>query len=101
MKKDYLDAGLKLEKLMLSELLYIEGARDYRRICCKGKSFKTLDTFGELEKQLPASRFIRVHKSYLVALDKIDSFEKDMITIANRLIPVSDTYKKALLSRMQ
>jgi hypothetical protein len=43
-KKDYLDAGLKLEKLMLSELLYIEGAWDYRRICCAGKSFKTLDT---------------------------------------------------------
>lgn len=69
MKKDYLDTDLKLEKLMLAELLYIEGARDYRRICCAGKSIKTLDTFGELEKQLPASRFIRIHKSYLVALD--------------------------------
>ncbi|SDF75545.1 two component transcriptional regulator, LytTR family [Mucilaginibacter pineti] len=95
----FIKTQYRLEKVILSELLYIEGARDYRRIHTKTQALMTLETFGELELQLPLSRFIRVHKSFLVALDKIESIEKDFIRIANRLIPVSDTYKMALAEK--
>ena len=87
----------RLEKVLLNDLPYIEGAQDYRRICTKTQSVMTLSTFGDLEKELPDDRFIPVHKSYFVAIDKIESIERDFIHIANRFLPVLETYKKILL----
>ena len=92
----------RLEKLPLDELLYIEGMRDYRRIITLTKQILTLETFGELEQRLPPGIACRVHKSFMVALDKIDSVERDLIRIGKIEIPVSDTYRKQfmqLLSR--
>lgn len=54
----------------------------------------TLQTFTEFEKQIPASIVCRVHKSFMIALDKIDSIEKDQIKIGEKLFPISDTYKQ-------
>jgi len=97
----FIKTQYRLEKVRLSELLFIEGAGDYRCLYTTGKTLMTRETFGELEKELPAARFIRVHKSYLVALDKIESLERDFIRIAGQLIPVSETYKKILLSKIK
>ncbi|MFF5384207.1 LytR/AlgR family response regulator transcription factor [Pedobacter suwonensis] len=97
----FIKSGYKLEKIFLSELLFIEGDRDYRIICTQSKSFKTPETFTDLERKLSPSRFIRVHKSYLIALDKIDFFQNDMLKIGGQLIPVSQSHKKALLSRLR
>lgn len=94
----------RLEKLMLDELLYIEGMRDYRRIHTPGKRIMTLQTFRDLEQEIPSSVACRVHKSYMVALDKIDSIERDRIRIKEVMIPVSETYKKTffeLINRSQ
>jgi len=96
----FIKTQYRLERVLFAELLYVEGARDYRRVHTAGHSFKTLATFGELEQQLPADRFVRVHKSYLVALDKIERLERDTLRIAARRIPVSETYKKQLLGKM-
>lgn len=84
----------RLEKLLLSNLLYIEGMRDYRKIHTTGKPIMTLQTFTEFEQEIPAEKVCRVHKSFMVALDKIDSVERDRINIQGTLIPVSDTYRK-------
>jgi DNA-binding LytR/AlgR family response regulator len=65
--------------------------RDYRRIHLNNEKIMTLETFGELEQKLPSSRFCRVHKSWLVSLNKIDSVERDRIRVRDTLIPVSDT----------
>jgi two-component system, LytTR family, response regulator len=85
----------RLEKIMLDELLYIEGMRDYRRIHTTKARIMTLQTFGELEQEIPAHIALRVHKSYMVALGKIDSVERERIRIGEVLIPVSDTYRDA------
>jgi len=85
----------RLEKLMLSDVLYIEGMRDYRKIHTAGKPIMTLQTFGELESEIHPGIVCRVHKSFMVALDKIESIERDQIRIRDRMIPISDTYKKA------
>jgi len=90
----------RLEKVILNELLYIEGARDYRRIHAINQTLLTLQTFGQLEKELPANKFLRVHRSYLVALDKVTSVERDMIHIGDALIPLSETYKKVFFARI-
>jgi len=90
----------RLEKLFLNELLYIEGMRDYRRIHLLNKRIMTLQTFGDFEREVPPSVLCRVHKSYMVALDKIDSIEKDRIRIREAIIPISETYRKEFFERI-
>jgi two-component system, LytTR family, response regulator len=87
----------RLEKIMLNEIVYIEGMRDYLRIHTVNKKIMTLQNFSELEKLIPSSLVYRVHKSYMVALNKIDSIERSRIKIADQLIPISETYKEAFL----
>jgi two-component system, LytTR family, response regulator len=87
----------RLEKVMLDEIVYIEGMRDYLRIHTVNKKIMTLQNFSELEKLIPSTLVCRVHKSYMVALNKIESIERSRIKIADQLIPISETYKEAFL----
>jgi DNA-binding LytR/AlgR family response regulator len=87
----------RLEKLSLSEVLYIEGMRDYRRIHMNDKRIMTLQTFKDFEQEIPSNIICRVHKSFMVSLDKIMSVEKDRIKIKDVIIPISETYKKEFL----
>lgn len=84
----------RLEKIMLNEIVYIEGMRDYLKIHTVNKKVMTLQNFSEFEKLIPSSLVCRVHKSYMVALNKIESIERNRIKIADQLIPVSETYKE-------
>lgn len=84
----------RLEKILLNEILYIEGMRDYRKIHTAHKKIMTLQTFMELEKEIPASVICRVHKSWMVAINKIDSVERDTVNVQGMEIPVSETYRK-------
>jgi DNA-binding LytR/AlgR family response regulator len=92
-KSVFIKTEYRLEQVLLSDIIYIEGMRDYRRIFLPGKSIMTLQTFKELEEMIPPSAVCRVHKSYMVAVDKIESIEKDRIKIGKERIPISDTYK--------
>jgi DNA-binding LytR/AlgR family response regulator len=82
---------------MIIDILYIEGMRDYLRIHTSSKKIMTLQSFNELEQLIPAHIICRVHKSYMVAVNKIESIERSRIKIADQLIPVSETYKEAFL----
>jgi two-component system LytT family response regulator len=84
----------RLEKVSFKDILYIEGMRDYRRIHTQTKRIMTLQNFKELEQLIPASMVCRVHKSYMVAIDKIETIERSRIKIANQIIPISGTYKE-------
>jgi two-component system LytT family response regulator len=84
----------RLEKVLLQDILYIEGMRDYRRIHTLHKRIMTLQTFKEFEQEIPPAIICRVHKSYMVAIDKIDAVERDGIKIGEMIIPVSETYRK-------
>jgi DNA-binding LytR/AlgR family response regulator len=85
----------RLEKVNLEDILFIEGMRDYRRIHTVHKRIMTLQNFSEFETVLPPNIICRVHKSYMVAIAKIESIERSRIKIANQIIPISDTYKTA------
>ena len=87
----------RLEKIMINDILYIEGMRDYLRIHTSSKKIMTLQSFTELEQLIPAQLVCRVHKSYMVAINKIESIERSRIKIADQLIPVSETYKETFL----
>jgi len=84
----------RLEKITLSEILYIEGMRDYRRIHMVNKKIMTLQNFSELEQIIPSKLVCRVHKSYMVGVNKIESIERGRIKISNVIIPISETYKE-------
>jgi DNA-binding LytR/AlgR family response regulator len=87
----------RLEKINLDEILFIEGMRDYRRIHTTSKRIMTLQTFKEFEEQIDATKICRVHKSYMVSINKIESIERDEIKIGEMMIPISETYKKNFL----
>ena len=84
----------RLEKINLRDIIYIEGMRDYRRIHTTNKKIMTLQTFTEFEKQIPPNIVCRIHKSYMISIEKIDSIEKDQIKIGDKFFPVSETYKQ-------
>lgn len=84
----------RLEKVFVREIIFIEGVRDYRRVHTVSRKIMTLQTFAEFEKQFPPQIICRVHKSFMIALDKIDSIEKNNIKVRNQLIPISETYKE-------
>jgi len=83
----------RLERVLFEEILYIEGMRDYRRIHTTTKRIMTLQNFKELEQLIPTAKVCRVHKSYMVALNKIEAIERNRIKIGKQLIPISETYK--------
>lgn len=85
----------KIQKIYLDDILYIEGLKDYISIFTKTERIITLQNMKKMEDSLPAGRFIRVHKSYIVALDKIDSIERSRIQITDKIIPVGDTYRES------
>ncbi|MBL7794155.1 MAG: LytTR family transcriptional regulator DNA-binding domain-containing protein, partial [Saprospiraceae bacterium] len=85
--------GQKIRKVDLSDILYVEGLKDYVSVYTLTERILTLQTMKKIEDILPAPRFVRVHKSYLVALDKIDYIERQRIFIKNNPIPLGDTYK--------
>ncbi len=84
----------RLEKIMIDDILYIEGMRDYLKIHTLHKKIMTLQSFSEIEKLIPSNLVCRVHKSYMVSLNKIESIERSRIKIGQEMIPVSDTYKE-------
>jgi DNA-binding LytR/AlgR family response regulator len=85
----------KIQKIHLADILYIEGLKDYISIFTKTERIITLQNMKKMEETLPKSEFIRVHKSYIIALDKIESIERSRISIASKTIPVGDTYRDA------
>ncbi len=90
----------RLEKVMIQDILYIEGMRDYRRIHTTRKKIMTLQNFSELEQLLPSHLICRVHKSYMVAINKIEAVERSRILLADQRIPISATYKDAFFARI-
>jgi two-component system, LytTR family, response regulator len=91
----------RLERIDLEDILYVEGMKDYLRIICRDKKIMTLQSFARLEESLPPKRFCRVHKSFIVAIDKIKSVERGVIIIADQRIPVSNTYKENFFSKIR
>jgi two-component system LytT family response regulator len=91
----------RYERIDLNDILYIEGMKDYLRIVCSNKKIMTLQSFSKFEERLPVKNFCRVHKSFIVAIDKIKSVERGVIIIADQRIPVSNTYKEKFFLKIR
>ncbi len=90
----------KIQKIELDDILYIEGLKDYISIFTRSERVITLQNMKKMEETLPSSQFIRVHKSYIIALDKIESIERSRISICSKVIPIGDTYRDEFFKRI-
>lgn len=84
----------KLLRIDINDILYIEGMQNYVTIHTLNEKVISLQNIKKMEEQLPSKQFIRVHKSYLVALNKIKSIERSRILIQDQLIPLGDAYRE-------
>lgn len=87
--------GTKSVKVMLDEILYVEGLKDYVTIHTRQQKITTLQRMKTLEEQLPAEKFIRIHNSFIIAVRAIDVVQKNEVQIGPALLPIGDTYRKA------
>ncbi len=90
----------RIEKIMINELLFIEAADNYIMLYATGKKYLVYRTMKSMEEYLPAPRFVRVHKSFIINLDKVDRLEGNQLYIGSHCIPVSRNFKEMLISRM-
>lgn len=88
----------RMERVNFSDILYIEGKGAYLRIITQKAKIMTLQSFQNMENQLPADNFMRIHKSFIVALNKIESIERNRIRIGSEIIPIGLSYRERFIS---
>lgn len=92
--------GNQMRKINLDDILFIEGMKEYLGIFTTHGRVVTMSSFKRIEEILPASLFVRVHRSFLIALRKIDRIESHSVFIGLKEIPLGDTYKSAFLDKI-
>ncbi|MCC3152462.1 LytTR family DNA-binding domain-containing protein [Hymenobacter sp. BT770] len=97
----FLKVGHRIQNVATRDILFVEGMKDYLRIHTRDEKIMTLLSFARLEELLPAQDFARVHRSFLVAIDKIEHIEKNRIRIGDQIIPISDTYADAFYKMLK
>jgi DNA-binding LytR/AlgR family response regulator len=89
-----------LKRISIEDILYLEAMGDYVKVHTSQKFHVVHATLKSLEEKLPSVKFTRVHRSYIVAINKIDFIQEGTISIGKSTIPVADTYKSALNKRL-
>ena len=95
----FIKDGNKLVKIELDLVLFFKSEANYVSVVLSDRKILTLMALKELELKLP-DYFQRIHRSYIVNLNKIDAIEHNMVTISDRTIPVSQSYEKELLRKI-
>lgn len=85
----------RLQRVAFADILYVEGMKDYLYIHTPTGRILTLQSLRRVEEVLPPSRFVRIHKSFLVAISRIEHVERGKVQVAGRLLPIGETYRDA------
>lgn len=96
----FIKADNKLVKILFDEVLYVEALQNYVTIHTPSRKYMTYLTFKAVEDYLPADKFLKVHKSYIVAASKIDSIEGNDIRIGQQHIPISRNQKDEVMEKL-
>lgn len=96
----FLKQDNKLVKLLFDDILYVEALKDFSKVFLKEKTILASAHLKLMESLLPQSRFLRVHRSYIVALQAIAAVQGNMVEIGKQQIPVGTTYKDELMKRL-
>ena len=89
----YLRSDRKMVKVLFNEILYVESLKDYLKIVTTGKIIITRQSISSLEQMLPKDAFLRIHRSYIVAVNRIDSYNGETIDIAKNELPIGRLFK--------
>ncbi len=96
----FIKCGSKYEKIYFNDILYIQGTQNYVTICTNKGKYLTLLYLKNLEENLDSRAFIRVHKSYIVSIDKIEGIEGNEIFIQSHHIPISRNYREQVIEKV-
>ncbi|UOR05291.1 LytTR family DNA-binding domain-containing protein [Hymenobacter aerilatus] len=91
----------QLRRVAFSEIQYIEGRKEYLLLHTTQGRLLTLQSFRRAEEVLPPTRFVRIHRSYLIALAHIEYLERGRVRVAGQFLPIGDTYREAFLERLR
>lgn len=93
----FLKVAHQLQRIALSDILYIQGLKDYVKVYLNSdpKPVLSLTSLKALEEKLPSRRFMRIHRSFIISLDQINAVSRNTVQIGDKKIPVSDQYKEA------
>ncbi|HVG42885.1 MAG TPA: LytTR family DNA-binding domain-containing protein [Chitinophagaceae bacterium] len=89
-----------LKRISVDDILYMEAMGDYVKVHTAQKFHVLHSTLKSIEEKLPPSKFIRVHRSYIVSLNKIDFIQEGVISIGKASVPVADTYRSTLNKKL-
>lgn len=96
----FVKSEYKIHKIDLREILFLEGLRDYVAVHTSDNKIMTLQSMHSFEELLPTSQFVRVHKSYIIRLDKINHIERGRITIGKQAIPIGEKYREGFMKQL-
>jgi len=92
----YFRSDRKMVKVQFEDILYIESIKDYIKVVTIAQTILTKQSISSMEENLPKEKFIRIHRSYIVSLHKIESYTHDLIWVAKTELPVSRMYRHEL-----
>jgi len=100
---DYLNvkADRKTYKIAIADIRYIESLKDYVKIVCTDTSIVTHESLSNLESYIQPHGFLRIHRSFVVAINKIRSFDAESVFLDDKELPISRTYKKSVLAILE
>ena len=91
----------RMLKITFSDIIYIESLSDYIKIHLKDQCIVTRETISAIEAKLPQKDFLRIHRSYIISLKKIESFTNEEVTVNRKALPISRSYKKDVLNHLE
>ncbi|TDW49064.1 LytTR family two component transcriptional regulator [Flavobacterium sp. 270] len=96
----FIKVDKKMMKINIEEILFIEGMKEYIKVVTPDKTYITHKSLTSLSEELPADRFLRIHKSYVIALNKVKSIEGNRIQIQSYTIPIGRNYSKEVKNKI-
>ena len=97
----FIKADKKVYKINLTDIQYLEALDDYVKVVTSQNSYLVNDTLRNLQEKLPATHFVRVHKSFIIATGSIIFFEGNFVKIGNREIPIGASYREEIFKRLK
>lgn len=96
----YVRADKKMQKIFLKDILYIESLKDYIKIFCAEKTIITKQPISSFEEKLPEDQFLRIHRSFIVSMPKIEAFSSHTIEIKSKELPIGRSYKNIVMKAL-
>jgi DNA-binding LytR/AlgR family response regulator len=95
----FLKSGKGQTKIFLKDIIYIEGLKDFVKVHTPQKVFVASERLSFMEEKLPENKFARIHKSYIIPLDKIDSVQAELVIIGNVPLPIGRVFKNQFFKK--